>query len=129
LAASRAMLDEEHRLLPLQPGDENIYVLGRIDRHNVVMACLPGHYGTNNAAIVATDLKRSFPSIRATLMVGIGGGAPAMADLRLGDVVVGTRVMQYDMGRDVLRPDMRPHAPLTCTPLFLSNQHNYASCV
>jgi nucleoside phosphorylase len=101
LAASRAMLDEEHQMLPLQPGDENTYILGRIDRHNVVMACLPGHYGTNNAAIVATDLKRSFPSIRATLMVGIGGGAPAMADLRLGDVVVGTRVMQYDMGRDV----------------------------
>ncbi|KAK3943420.1 hypothetical protein QBC46DRAFT_254271 [Diplogelasinospora grovesii] len=101
LAASRAMLDEEHRLLPSQPGDDNAYVLGRIDEHNVVMACLPGQYGTNNAAIVATDLKRSFPSIRATLMVGIGGGAPSMADLRLGDVVVGTRVMQYDMGKDV----------------------------
>jgi nucleoside phosphorylase len=99
LAASRAMLDEEHPLPPNQAGDDNIYVLGRIDQHNVVMTCLPGQYGTNNAAIVATNLKRSFPSIRATLMVGIGGGSPTQADLYLGDVVVGTRVIQYDMGK------------------------------
>lgn len=101
LTTSRKMLDEEHQLLPSQPGDDNAYVLGCIDQHNVVMACLPGQYGTNNAAIVATDLKRSFPNICATLMVGIGGGAPSIADLRLGDVVVGTRVIQYDMGKDV----------------------------
>ncbi|KAK0712465.1 hypothetical protein B0T26DRAFT_779636 [Lasiosphaeria miniovina] len=82
-------------------GDDNTYVLGRIDQHNVVMACLPGQYGTNNAAIVATNLKRSFPNVRATLMVGIGGGAPSQADLYLGDVVVGTRIMQYDMGKMV----------------------------
>ncbi|KAK3361560.1 ankyrin repeat-containing domain protein [Lasiosphaeria ovina] len=99
LAASRAMLDEEHPLPPNQAGDDNIYVLGRIDQHNVVMTCLPGQYGTNNAAIVATHLKRSFPSVRATLMVGIGGGSPSQADLYLGDVVVGTRIMQYDMGK------------------------------
>jgi nucleoside phosphorylase len=101
LAASRAMLDEEHPLPPNQAGDDNTYVLGRIDQHNVVMTCLPGQYGTNNAAIVATNLKRSYPSIRATLMVGIGGGSPNQADLYLGDVVVGTRVMQYDMGKMV----------------------------
>ncbi len=99
LAASRAMLDEEHPLLPNQPGDDNTYVLGRIDQHNVVMTCLPGQYGTNNAAIVATNLKRSFPNVRATLMVGIGGGSPSQADIYLGDVVVGTRVIQYDMGK------------------------------
>ncbi len=99
LAASRAMLDEEHPLPPNQAGDDNAYVLGRIDQHNVVMTCLPGQYGTNNAAIVATNLKRSFPNIRATLMVGIGGGAPSQANLYLGDVVVGTGVMQYDMGK------------------------------
>ncbi|KEY73780.1 hypothetical protein S7711_03087 [Stachybotrys chartarum IBT 7711] len=101
LTASRAMLDEEHGRLPIHNDDENTYVLGRADQHNVVMVCLPGGYGTINAAIVATNLKRSFPNIRATLMVGIGGGVPSMADLRLGDVVVGTRVMQYDMGKDI----------------------------
>jgi nucleoside phosphorylase len=101
LTASYAMLDEVYQQLPVHEGDENTYILGRIDQHNIVMACLPGRYGTNNAAIVATDLKRSFPSIRATLMVGIGGGAPSDADVRLGDVVVGIRVMQHDMGKDV----------------------------
>ncbi|KAM0541674.1 hypothetical protein ACHAPJ_013150 [Fusarium lateritium] len=93
------MFDEEHRPLPIYGGDDNVYVLGRIDQHNVVMACLPGEYGTNNAAIVATNLKRTFPNIRATLMVGIGGGSPSIADMHLGDIVVGTRVMQYDMGK------------------------------
>jgi nucleoside phosphorylase len=32
-------------------------------------------------------------------MVGVGGGAPANKDIRLGDIVVGTRVMQYDLGK------------------------------
>ncbi|KAK4031238.1 nucleoside phosphorylase domain-containing protein [Parachaetomium inaequale] len=100
LTASRAMLDEAHPSLPNLEGDDNTYVLGRIHRHNVVMTGL-GQYGTNDAATVATNLKRSFPNIRATLMVGIGGGAPSQADLNLGDVVVGTRVMHYDMGKVV----------------------------
>jgi nucleoside phosphorylase len=99
LAASRAMLDEQHLPHPGIAGDDNTYVLGRIHRHNVVMACLPGQYGTNNATIVATNLKRSFPSIRTTLMVGIAGRCPSQADLYLGDVVVGTKVIQYDMGK------------------------------
>jgi nucleoside phosphorylase len=95
------MLDGEHPLLSTGPGDDNGYILGHIDQHNIVMACLPGQYGTNAAATVATNLKRTFSSIRATLMVGIGGGSPINADLYLGDVVVGTRVMQYDMGKEV----------------------------
>ncbi|KAK4459808.1 putative ankyrin repeat domain-containing protein [Cladorrhinum samala] len=99
LAVSRAMLDEVHRGLPNLDRDDNVYVLGRIHQHNVVMVCLPGQYGTNNAAIVATNLKRSFPNLRATLMVGIGGGSPSQADLYLGDVVVGTRIIQYDLGK------------------------------
>ncbi|WZH50247.1 uncharacterized protein QYS62_011491 [Fusarium acuminatum] len=65
-----------------------------------VIACLPqGQYGNINSASVLTNLKRTFPSIRHGLMVGIGGGAPANKDIRLGDIVVGTRVMQYDLGK------------------------------
>jgi len=101
LAASRAMLDEEHLPLPNQPGDDNTYVLGRIHRNNVVMACLPAQCGTNNAATVAANLKQSFPRIRASLIVGVSSASPRQADLFLGDVVVGTRVMQYDLGRVV----------------------------
>ncbi|KAH7325656.1 hypothetical protein B0I35DRAFT_493569 [Stachybotrys elegans] len=128
LAASRAMLDEEHRQLPIQTGDDNTYVLGHIDQHNIVMACLPGQYGTNNAAIVATNLKRSFPRILATLMVGIGGGSPSQADLRLGDVVVGTRVMQYDMGKVVVHGRFQETADAkTPAPLLNSAVSNLRS--
>ncbi|KAH7191114.1 hypothetical protein DER44DRAFT_815655 [Fusarium oxysporum] len=70
------------------------------DNHNIVIACLPeGQYGTINAASVLTNVKRTFPSIGHGLMVGIGGAAPAKKDIRLGDIVVGTRVMQYDLGK------------------------------
>ena len=113
------MLDEQHPPPPHQDGDENTYVMGRIHGHNVVMACLP-HYGTNNAAIVATNLKRSFPGIRATLMVGIGGGSPSQADVCLGDVVVGTRVMQYDMGKVIGGGNFQGTAVVK-TPSFLLN--------
>ncbi|OOQ81921.1 hypothetical protein PEBR_41189 [Penicillium brasilianum] len=100
MAAALAMLDEIHDPLHTYPDDSNTYKLGRIEQHNVVIACLPAHqYGTNNAANVVTNLKRTFPSIRAGLMVGIGGGVPSKADICLGDVVVGTRVMQYDLGK------------------------------
>lgn len=34
-------------------------------------------------------------------MVGIGGAAPGAVDIRLGDVVVGTFVTQYDLGKTI----------------------------
>lgn len=94
VAASRGMLDEVHVDLDLAQGDKNIYTLGRIGEHNVVIACLPGgSTGVAPAARVAEDMLRSFPRIRFGLMVGIGGGAPSPnrrpnEDIRLGDVVV-----------------------------------------
>ena len=39
LAASQAMLDEEHPDLLQVENDTNTYTLGRIGRHNVVLAC------------------------------------------------------------------------------------------
>lgn len=101
-AAARAMLDCIHDDLPRTPNDINTYTLGSIGHHNIVIAGLPaGYYGTNNAATVASNIERSFPSIEIHLMVGIGGGAPGKLDLRLGDIVVGSRVMQYDLGKIV----------------------------
>ncbi|KAF5247215.1 hypothetical protein FANTH_6472 [Fusarium anthophilum] len=100
MAAARAMLDEEHDYCPQQANDTNSYVLGSIQNHNVVIACLPtDQYGTNNAASVLSNMRRTFPNIQIGLMVGIGGGVPLKADIRLGDIVVGVRVMQYDMGK------------------------------
>jgi nucleoside phosphorylase len=102
MAAARAMLDDIHEPLPTHADDTNTYVLGSIKQHNVVIACLPAEqYGTNNAAKVMTNMKRTFSAIRAGLMVGIGGGVPSKADVRLGDIVVGTRVMQCDLGKIV----------------------------
>jgi nucleoside phosphorylase len=108
LLAARAVLEEEHPSLRQPQRDQNSYTLGRIGKHNIVIACLPsGKYGTTSAANVAKDLFRTFTSIRFGLMVGIGGGAPNQRhDIRLGDVVVSSPtgrssagVMNYDAGK------------------------------
>ncbi|KAF3318690.1 hypothetical protein TWF173_006705 [Orbilia oligospora] len=103
--AATAMLDEINSDLPKPPEDDNIYTLGVVNKHKVVIACLPkGTYGTNAAARVATAMVRTFPSIKFGLMVGIGGGNP-VNDVRLGDVVVSTPtgeypgVIQWDFGK------------------------------
>ncbi|KAJ5169209.1 uncharacterized protein N7482_004803 [Penicillium canariense] len=107
LAAARAMLDEEHRDPPRQPHETNVYCLGRISEHNVVIMCLPaGQYGTNSAAASTARMTEKFRSIRFCLMVGIGGGVPSEeTDVRLGDVVISQPqaqyggVVQYDLGK------------------------------
>lgn len=101
MAAGQAMLDEIHETLPSSTRDINTYTLGAIGSHNIAMACLPaGQYGTNNAAIVGANMLTTFPHIERRLMVGIGGGVPDLgADVRLGDVVVGDQVIQYDLGK------------------------------
>ncbi|RYN72660.1 hypothetical protein AA0120_g12741 [Alternaria tenuissima] len=109
LAAAKAMLDEKHEdaIRGVGDNDENVYCLGSVAGHNVVIVCLPaGHIGNNPAATVATQLRAAFKGIRFGLMVGIGGGVPsAEADIRLGDVVVSHPqwtfggVVQYDFGR------------------------------
>ncbi|KAJ4247811.1 hypothetical protein NW762_013020 [Fusarium torreyae] len=108
--AARALFDEKHdQLEAIADDDNNNYALGRIGKHNVVMAVLPkSEYGTTSAAVVANNMLRTFPNIRFGLMVGIGGGAPsAKHDIRLGDVVVSTRsngeggVFQYDYGKTI----------------------------
>ena len=109
LAAAQEMLDEEHPDLAHDPADndENLYALGSIGGHNVVIVCLPaGRIGNNPAAAVATQMRATFKKIRFGLMVGIGGGVPsAEADVRLGDVVVSqpqgkhSGVVQYDAGK------------------------------
>ncbi|KAL4747477.1 hypothetical protein BDW72DRAFT_209604 [Aspergillus terricola var. indicus] len=102
MAAAWAMLDEVHKALPTYAEDSNTYILGSIAQYNVVIACLPaGQYGINNAVNIMSNMKQTFPSIRAGLIVGIGGGVPGKADVRLGDIIVGTRVMQYDLGKMV----------------------------
>ncbi|GAP93060.1 putative pfs domain-containing protein [Rosellinia necatrix] len=104
--AVRYMLDEEHPNLKTQSRDPNCYTLGKMQGHNVVLACLPGQQGKGAAATVATNMSRSFPSIKWRLFVGIGGGVPSDDhDIRLGDVVISMPegkhggVVQYDLGK------------------------------
>ncbi|KAI0188084.1 nucleoside phosphorylase domain-containing protein [Astrocystis sublimbata] len=92
MAAVKCMLDDIHDTLKKNPNDSNTYILGSLHHHNTVIACLPADgYGTNNAAVVASNMR----------LVGIGGGAPGKVDIRLGDVAVSTRVIQYDLGKTI----------------------------
>ncbi|KAM0481572.1 hypothetical protein ACHAPX_003683 [Trichoderma viride] len=114
-AAAQEFLDEEHDGPKwVHHNDENHYTLGRIGKHNVVIAVLPrGDNGVAAAAIAAKDMMHTFPNVRVCLTVGIGGGAPSKRhDIRLGDVVVSVPtfsekggnqggVIQYDYGRTI----------------------------
>ncbi|KAK6525820.1 hypothetical protein TWF281_010863 [Arthrobotrys megalospora] len=123
-AAAVMMLDEEHSNLSNADGDSNIYKLGKIGAHNVVMACVNEAGGTPTS-IVATNLMRSFRNVRYILMVGVGGGIPSSEyQIRLGDVVVSEPtgkypgVVQSDFGKweedgfDIMGSLNRPAAGL-----------------
>ncbi|CAG9989711.1 unnamed protein product, partial [Clonostachys byssicola] len=121
LAAAKSMLDRLHKPLSPLSGDSNTYTLGNIGLHNIVLACLPlTHYGTNNAAIVAANMRRSYPAIDKRLMVGIGGGLPTPSrDVRLGDIVVGTEVIQFDFGKQLSLNKFKITATPTRPPQLL----------
>lgn len=101
------VLDEEHPRLPQNPRDSNLYYLGQIGDHNIVITCMPaGRIGLVFAARVAMQMQISFACIQKGLMVGIGGGVPSeQHDIRLGDIVVSQStgqyggVVQYDFGK------------------------------
>ncbi|KAJ6101892.1 hypothetical protein N7486_004319 [Penicillium sp. IBT 16267x] len=128
-AAAAEMLDEHFGILEEQDAaDSNTYTLGRIGKHYVVVACLPGgQYGTTSATTVANNMLRTFSkSLRIGLMVGIGGGIPSAAhDIRLGDVVIscpqGTcgGVIQYDMGKIIADGEFERTGSLNSPPRAL----------
>ncbi|KAL2817370.1 hypothetical protein BJX63DRAFT_419631 [Aspergillus granulosus] len=107
LAAAKAVLDELHPTLPQPKSDHNVYTLGSVSGHNVVVACLPaGVYGTTSATAAVSHLMSTYQNVRFGLMVGVGGGVPSNNhDIRLGDVVVSkptdtsSGVIQYDYGK------------------------------
>lgn len=105
--AAMAMLDEEHEPLAQSPADHNVYKLGSINNHHVVIA---GLYQPGNcpAATVVAQMRMTFPNLRYGLLVGIGGGVPQETDsgmIRLGHVVVSkptgihSGAIQYDHGK------------------------------
>jgi nucleoside phosphorylase len=126
--AAQAFLDEKHDGPEyVSPNDNNIYTLGRVGKHKVVIAVLPdGEYGIAAAAGVARDILHSFPNIRVGLMVGIGGGAPSRKhDIRLGDIVVSAPrdgkggVFQYDFGKTIQDQNFRITGFLNQPPTLL----------
>ncbi|RPA78788.1 hypothetical protein BJ508DRAFT_416379 [Ascobolus immersus RN42] len=134
--AALEMLDEEHERLPKQPQDSNIYTFGSIYGHNIVIA---GQYQTGNAAaaVVATQMKLSFPAIKFVLLVGIGGGVPTVkvkkdlysrcGRVRLGDVVVNepygdsSGAIQYDRGKALSNGVFKRTGALDSPPAVLIN--------
>lgn len=117
LNAARVFLDEEYpKPEYAAQNDRNSYTLGRMGKHDVVMAGLPaGQIGNSSAAAVVRDMVRSYPNLRFVLMVGIGGGVPEAGndlneedenEIHLGDVIVSTpsgrhgAVIQYDFGKE-----------------------------
>lgn len=105
--AALEMLEEEHHRLPQPANDHNVYNLGSINGHNVVVA---GLHTTGNcsAATVVAQMRGTFPQLRFGLLVGIGGGVPVNTDagpIRLGHIVVSKPVgqhsgaVQYDHGK------------------------------
>ncbi|KAJ4288675.1 hypothetical protein N0V90_011912 [Kalmusia sp. IMI 367209] len=128
LVAAQAFLDEKQEGPEyVSPNDDNSYTLGRVGKHNVVIAVLPdGEYGIASAAGVARDMLHSFPDIRLGLMVGIGGGAPNKKhDIRLGDIVVSDPcgghggVFQYDFGKTIQEQSLRTTGFLNKPPRVL----------
>ncbi|TQN67169.1 Vegetative incompatibility protein HET-E-1, partial [Colletotrichum shisoi] len=87
--------------------DQPDYAVTMLSHEAYTVGWVTGQYGTNSAAVVANNMRWSFPSIHIGLMVGIGGGVPGKVDVRLGDVAVSnptggsSGVIQYDFGKAV----------------------------
>ncbi|KAL4925973.1 5'-methylthioadenosine/S-adenosylhomocysteine nucleosidase family protein [Aspergillus undulatus] len=81
--------------------DDNAYTVGRIGRHNVVLVHMAG-MGKGVACQAASSTKSSFPGVKLAFVVGICGAVPfgdGQSEVILGDVVIGSSIVQYDLGR------------------------------
>lgn len=90
--AARTFLEQEHPLPErISQYDGVVFSLGTIAGNKIAIAApLYRRRGTMNAAAVTKSVLQKFPSIKASLIVGLGGGMPSYYnDIRLGDVVVG----------------------------------------
>ncbi|RDW81529.1 uncharacterized protein DSM5745_05086 [Aspergillus mulundensis] len=88
-------------------GDPNSYTLGKIGLYNVVLVYMASA-GKATASAAAAYMKRSYPGIQLAFLIGICGGVPFIdkslatrgkTDIHLGDVIISTGVVQYDLGR------------------------------
>ncbi|PLB37505.1 nucleoside phosphorylase domain-containing protein [Aspergillus candidus] len=81
--------------------DPHDYTVGRMGRHQTVLAYLPGR-GKVSASRLACRLKITYPDLRIILVVGTCGAVPRAPDGRdifLGDVLMSTALIEYDQVR------------------------------
>ncbi|CAF3446889.1 hypothetical protein QX201_004399 [Fusarium graminearum] len=94
--------DEDSMSFGKARGDPNAYSTGVIGQHNVVLVHLPG-MGKVAAGNIAAFCRMSYPEISLALVVGICGGVPFYGkeneEILLGDVIISTGVVQYDLGK------------------------------
>lgn len=109
--------------------DNNVYEIGELGSHRVLLASMPtGRYGEQSAAAVVSTMLQSFPDVKDIIVMGIAGGVPnpenANVDVHLGDVVVSmleegqSAVMQFDLGkRKQVRLTIQTHLVCILTSL------------
>ncbi|PLN81271.1 purine and uridine phosphorylase [Aspergillus taichungensis] len=81
--------------------DTGSYTAGKIGPHSVVLGHLPG-MGLVDTANFAQRFLSSFAKLQLVLLVGVCGGSPRddkCHEIRLGDVIIGTRAIKSDLGR------------------------------
>jgi nucleoside phosphorylase len=126
--AMRHVVDEfwDRSNLKISARDPNTYSIGRIGDRNVVLVQL-SDTGKVNAAIAASHLRMSFPSLEIVLLTGVCGGVPADhsgEEISLGDVVMSNSIVQHDFGRrhsDGFEVKDAPHERLRDQPLMIRN--------
>src|SRR6266567_6977696 len=126
--AAQAFLDKKHNGPEyMSPNDNNNYTLGKFGKHNIIITILPNReYSISSAASVTKDILRSFPNIRISLMVGIGGSTPGLKhNIHLGDIVVSTphnrksSVFQYNFSKIIQDQSFQPTGFLNQPPAVL----------
>jgi nucleoside phosphorylase len=103
--AIEASLDEVYdrfgEFYDKEPVDRNLYINGRIGKHNVVL-CQAPEAGKCSSASVASSLMFSYTGVQLALVVGVCGGVPSPScserDIFLGDIVIADSVIEFDFG-------------------------------
>ncbi|KAE8372114.1 nucleoside phosphorylase domain-containing protein [Aspergillus bertholletiae] len=101
IASLQVLDDIYNETTPPSKEISRYYTLGRIGGHKVVISCCrpTDNFEPVSALRAMEEMKTRFTSMRFVVMVGIAGGAPSSKhDVRLGDVVIGTRVVQHRFG-------------------------------
>ncbi|KAK1255027.1 hypothetical protein MKX08_009022 [Trichoderma sp. CBMAI-0020] len=116
LAAIRALFDEIHLDIERHPGGNNRYALGRLGAHYALATCPRlGNYDYK----LASDIEKSFPNVKSYFAVGVGGGIPSERhDIRLGDVVVSTGIIRFDVERVMQQKGGAEFIQHAATPLL-----------